>query len=70
MLSLLIDKGWIGHRRAAKSCDRNGSPLLICGAAIAVAALLIIGGIVLATTTDFGASPHPPPIIKERIRLM
>ena len=69
MLSLLVDKGWTGNRRVVERRNMNSPRLLICGAAIAVAALLIIGGIVLATT-EFGASPHPPPIIKERIRLM
>ncbi len=69
MLSLLLDKGWIGNRRAVERPNMNSPRLLIYGAAIVVTALLIICGIVLATT-EFGAGPHPPPIIKERIRLM
>jgi hypothetical protein len=69
MLSLLVDKGWTGNRRVVERPNMNSPWLLIYGAAIAVAALLIIGGLVLATA-DFGASSHPPPIVKERIRLM
>lgn len=69
MLSLLVDKCWIGNRRAVERPNWNTPRLLICSAAIGIAALLIIAGVVLATI-DFGASRPPPPIIKERIRLM
>lgn len=69
MLSLLVDRSWIGNHHVMERYRRYGPWLLIYGAAISIAALLIIAGIVLATT-DFTASPHPPPIIKERIRLM
>jgi len=69
MLSLLVDKGWICNHRVVEPLDMKSPRLMMYCAAIATAVLLIVAGIVLASTA-FDATPQPPPIIKERIRLM
>lgn len=69
MLSLLVDNGWLRNCSLAEPFDRITLRLVTYGAAIAIAGLFIVAGIFLAASV-FDATPHPPPIVKERIRLM